>query len=235
MRIPLTPHGVPEILLFTALFGGAGVAAWIGFPFPAGLIVAVLAGGGWLFVMNFFRDPERAAPDGEGLIVAPADGTVTDVIQVDDAPFVQGRATRVGIFLSVFDVHVNRSPVRGVVGYLQHRPGSYLDARDPACADLNEAQDLGLWVEDGAGGRFPVLVRQIAGLVARRIVCSARLDQVLERGERYGMIKVGSRTEVYIPESRVAEISVRVGQKVKGGRDVIGRMKVASRQGVAAS
>ena len=229
MRIPLTIHGLPEVLLFTALLGGSGVlgALWVGGA--AGWVMAAIAAATWLFIMNFFRDPDREPEArGPGVVLAPADGKVTDIIKVDDAPFIGGEATRIGIFLSVFDVHVNRAPVAGSVAHLEHRPGAYLDARDPACADLNEAQDLGLLVDDGAGGTFPVLVRQIAGLVARRIVCAAAPGQRLEAGERYGMIKVGSRTEVYIPVDRVDFIAVEVGRSVKGGRDLVARMRVAA-------
>ncbi|MAG54814.1 MAG: phosphatidylserine decarboxylase family protein [Planctomycetes bacterium] len=228
MRIPLTVYGIPEILLFTALFGGAAAAALLGLDAPVGPVAAGLGIGSWLFIINFFRDPNRQLPDGEALIVAPADGKVTDIIQVDDVPFVDGPAIRIGIFLSVFDVHVNKSPVTGRVAYQKHRPGGYLDARDPACADLNEAHDLGLLVADGTGGTFPVLVRQIAGLVARRIVCRAKDGQELAAGERYGMIKVGSRTEVYVPVDRLAETTVKVGTMVKGGRDLIGRLRVST-------
>lgn len=231
MRVPFTLHGLPEMLLFTALFGGAAVfgVLWVGGV--GGFVLAALGTGTWLFIMNFFRDPDRvAAEEGPGVVIAPADGHVTDVIQVNDIPFMDGPATRIGIFLSVFDVHVNRSPVAGVVAHLEHRPGQFLDARDPACADLNEAQDLGVLVDDGEGGQFPVLIRQIAGLVARRIVCKADVGRRLEAGERYGMIKVGSRTEVYIPKDRVASVDVKIGQHVKGGRDLIAMMKVATRQ-----
>lgn len=236
MRIPLTPHGLLEILLFTALLGFAGVAGVSWIPAPAGPVVALLAGATWLFIMNFFRDPNRQPEAvGPGVVLAPADGKVTDIIDVEEVPFIGGPAKRIGIFLSVFDVHVNRSPVAGTVAHTEHRPGAFLDARDPACADLNEAQDLGLLVADGEGGTFPVLVRQIAGLVARRIVCAAKEGRVLDAGERYGMIKVGSRTEVYIPGGHVASIDVAVGQHVIGGRDLIARMRVCSRepQGVA--
>ena len=231
MRIPLTPHGLPEMLLFTALLGGAGAAGVLWVPSPVGPGAAFLAGATWLFVMNFFRDPDRQPEAvGPGVVLAPADGRVTDIMEVDEVPFIDGRAKRIGIFLSVFDVHVNRSPVAGTVAHTAHRPGSFLDARDPACADLNEAQDLGLLVDDGDGGAFPVLVRQIAGLVARRIVCAAKKGRALDAGERYGMIKVGSRTEVYIPRGRVASIDVEVGQHVTGGRDLIARMRVHSRE-----
>lgn len=227
MRIPLTPHGVPELILFSALFGGGAVAAWLAAGgWPAGIAAAAPFAASLAFVFNFFRDPDRTAPPDPALVIAPADGKVTDILRIDRAPFLDGPAVRIGIFLSVFDVHVNRSPVAGRVTFLQHRPGAFLDARDPQCADLNEAFDLGLQVEDGAGGSFRVLVRQVAGLIARRIVCKAAQDRVLARGERYGMIKFGSRTEVWLPADRVERIEVPVGARVKGGRHPIARLRV---------
>ncbi len=231
MRIPLTVHGLFEVFLFSALLLGTAAVGALWVEGPGGWVMAGIALATWLFIMNFFRDPNRVPEAaGPGVVIAPADGKVTDIITVEDVPFVGGPATRIGIFLSVFDVHVNRSPVSGVVAHLEHRPGAYLDARDPACADLNEAQDLGLTVDDGHGGTFPVLVRQIAGLVARRIVCAARSGDALAAGQRYGMIKVGSRTEVYIPVDRVDSVHVEVGARVKGGRDLIARMKVAAEE-----
>lgn len=224
MRIPLTRYAVYEILVFTVLFGGAAAVAFLKAGGLAGPLLGGLAIGCLLFVLNFFRDPDRRAPADPGLVVAPADGKVTDIVRIDHAPFLDGPAVRIGIFLSVFDVHVNRAPVAGEVAYLRHRPGGYLDARDPACADLNEAQDLGLLAGGPGDSRFPVLVRQISGLVARRIVCAARPGQRLARGQRYGMIKVGSRTEVYLPEDRVASLEVAVGARVRGGEHALARL-----------
>lgn len=225
MKIPLTRHGYPELLLFTALFGGAAALAVWAVPPPWSLLCALVPLAGIAFVFNFFRDPERPIPGDDATVVSPADGTVTDVLPVAEAPFVDGPTVRIGIFLSVFDVHVNRAPLAGEVGFTEHRDGLYLDARDPSCSTENEAQDLGMWIDDGEGGRFPILVRQIAGLIARRIVCPVEVGQKLGRGERYGMIKFGSRTELFIPEDRVAAIDVEVGQKVKGGLDAIARIR----------
>ncbi len=171
----------------------------------------------WGFALSFFRDPERYPPPGEGQVVSPADGTVCEVSEGDPPPFVGERAAKVGIFLSVFNVHVNRSPLAGKTVHLEHAPGRYMNALDPASAAANERQDLGMEVE--GGGR--VLIRQIAGAIARRIVCEAKTGQALARGERYGMIKFGSRTEFYAPAGRFRP-RVRVGDKVKGGETVIG-------------
>ena len=210
MRI--APYGRGEALKYTAVLLAAAavfyrVSGW------ACLLPLAL----WLFVLNFFRDPERALPSDPALLVSAADGKVCEVAEVETAPFVEGRAVKVGIFLNVFDVHVNRSPLAGKVAHLEHKDGKYLNALDPLSAVENERQDLGLEVP--GGGR--VLVRQISGAIARRIVCQAQVGQDLARGERYGMIKFGSRTEIYLPADRF-KVHVRVGDRVKGRETVFG-------------
>lgn len=186
---------------------------------PGGLAWSLPSLGFWLFCLSFFRDPERTLPPGDHVLVSPADGKVTEITEVDTPPPpLQGRAVKVGIFLSVFNVHVNRAPLAGKVIHLAHQDGKYLNALDPASARENERQDLAL---DWRG--CPVLVRQIAGAIARRIVCKADMGQDLARGERYGMIKFGSRAEIYVPAGKI-RLSVRLGQTVKGGETVIGEM-----------
>lgn len=219
MRIPLTRYAVPEILLFCGFFIAAAVLCLWSFP-----VLTVLPLCGLAFILNFFRDPDRTIPGGLDVVVSPADGTVTDITKVAKCPYIGGPAERVGIFLSVFDVHVNRVPLGGTVEHCEHRPGAYLDARDLRCADENEAVDLGMEAELPEGGRVRVMIRQIAGLIARRILCPVEKGRVYEKGERYGMIRFGSRTEVYLPAGRWAEINVKVGDKVKGGMTVIGRV-----------
>ena len=169
-------------------------------------------------MISFFRDPERTPPGGEDTVVSHADGAGAEVGEVDTCPFLEGRALRIGIFLSVFNVHVNRSPLAGRVAHLEHADGEYLNALDPASAARNERQDLGL-LDQRRG--LKVLVRQIAGAIARRIVCKAEMGQDLARGARYGMIKFGSRTEVYLPAGRFRP-RVKVGDKVKGGQTALG-------------
>ena len=169
-------------------------------------------------MLSFFRDPERAPAGGEDALISPADGTVSEIAEVDTCPFVEGRALKIGIFLSVFNVHVNRAPLAGRVAHLAHADGEYLNALDPASSARNERQDLGLL--DGKRG-LRILVRQIAGAIARRIICKAEMGQDLARGERYGMIKFGSRTEVYLPAGRL-RLAVKVGDKVKGGQTALG-------------
>lgn len=224
MRWPLTPHGTPELLTLGVLFLGAAALGlgWVGGA--VGVALAVAGFGLFAFVLNFFRDPERKAEGGADTVTSPADGTVTDVLEIPSEAFVGEPCVRIGIFLSVFDVHVNRSPLKGEVRHLAHRPGAFLDARDPACSDKNEAMDLGLVIRT-AGGERRVLVRQIAGAIARRIICPGPLGRQLTRGERYGMIKFGSRTELYLPRSLVAEVLVKPGDKVKGGLHAVARLK----------
>lgn len=205
MRIPITPHGVREIAILTVVCGlvawGLALLAW-----P----LALLPLGVWIFGVCFFRDPERRLPEDPAVLVSPADGTVADVIEVKAAPLLDEPCLRVGIFLSVLNVHVNRAPLKGRVAGLHYRPGRFLDARHPDATSLNEAQEIRL------EGRIPVVVRQIAGKIARRIVCPLKDGVDVERGARIGMIKFGSRTELYVPLRLAPECLVKVGDKVRG-------------------
>jgi phosphatidylserine decarboxylase len=217
LRIPITPHGVREIAILTVV---CGLAAW-------GLALlfwplALLPVGLWVFVLSFFRDPERSLPDDPGVLVSPADGTVADVAEVTGAPLLDEPCLRVGIFLSVLNVHVNRAPLKGKVAGLRYRPGRFLDARHPDATSLNEANDLLL------AGRFPVVVRQIAGKIARRIVCPLTEGAEVGRGERIGMIKFGSRTELLVPLRLRPECLVKVGDRVKGTATPLFRVPEAS-------
>ena len=153
-----------------------------------------------LFTLYFFRDPERVPPPSENLAVSPADGVVTTIDEVEETEFLKARVRRVGIFLSVFDVHVNRSPIAGEVLHSEHKPGLFLDARDPKSSFLNQSRT---WVVSGPSGT--VMVKQITGAIARRICPWAVVGDKLERGQRFGMIRFGSRTELFVPLD--AEIS----------------------------
>ncbi len=215
----LAPEGVPFVLGF--FLAAAAAAFLLAVPFGAGAGAAVaivspliLLG---LFSAWFFRDPERAIPEGPGLVVSPADGKVVAVVDGPDGP-------SVAIFLNVFDVHVNRAPVGGTVESVTYRRGSFLAAFDERAGDLNEQNEV---VLDGPSGR--VRVRQIAGLIARRIVCRVKPGDRLRAGDRFGLIRFGSRTDLRLP--RGAEILVRVGERVKGGASVIGRMPALSGTG----
>ena len=212
MRV--TPYGNEEVLDYgAAAFALAIPLSCLVVPWAGAVPVAV-----WILMLAFFRDPERSPEGGTGDLVAPADGRVTDVVEAAH-PFMEGRpARRIGIFLSVFDVHVNRSPAAGRVAHLAYRPGAFRDARSLDASRVNESQEMG--IETPSGGRL--LVRQISGAIARRIVCAVRPGQLLSRGERYGMIKFGSRAEVYL-DPRDYEIAVKPGDVVRGGRTILAR------------
>lgn len=218
MPIPITPHGKRELIALVAI---CGLAAWgllqVAWPLtalPAALLV---------FTVAFFRDPERKPPADPDVLVSPADGTVADIVEVPRTALLDEPCLRVGIFLSVFDVHVNRSPCAATVAALAHQPGRFLDARHPDCSSLNEAQEVRL--EAG----FPLVVRQVAGLIARRIVCPLAVGQALGRGERMGMIKFGSRTELSVPLRLAPQALVRVGDKVQGAATALVRLGAAAR------
>jgi phosphatidylserine decarboxylase len=178
--------------------------------------------GGWVwsiapvllavFFLWFFRDPERAIPQGEGLVVSPADGKVTEVLRVTTP---EGETLRLSIFLNVFNVHVNRSPIGGALREVRYQKGEFLNAMNPASAEKNE-QNLAV-VEADEG--YSVAFKQIAGLLARRIVFKPATGARLQRGERVGLIKFGSRVDVLLPGN--AELRVKKGDHVKGGSSIL--------------
>jgi len=169
------------------------------------------------FTISFFRDPEASVPPDPKLIVAPATGKIVEVKTVTEPHFLKGEATMVAIFLSVFDGHVQRAPIGGTIQFVQYNRGTFLDARDPHASLLNENRIVGIESADG----FRVTVRQISGLIARRIVGWAGPGASLAKGERFGMIRFGSRVELFLPPS--TEIAVKVGDYAKGGETVIAR------------
>jgi len=197
------------VLLFVALLAAAGAvfSAWLWWFF------FLL----FFFTVAFFRDPERTAPPDQNLIVAPADGTVMDIVQADESQVLKTTTRRVGIFLSIFDVHTNRAPIDGRVIYRQHREGLCLDARRADCSEKNESMT---WAFENS--RITIVVRQITGAIARRIVAWAEIGDELKKGERFGMIRFGSRTELYLPLN--AEVLVKTGDHVLGGSTIIARL-----------
>ena len=215
-RFWIARDGWAEICLFGLpllglAFGAALLSPWLALV-PSALVVAVVL---------FFRNPRRPIPSGPGLMVAPADGRVTDVTDVEHMPMVGGPAVRIGIFLSIFDVHVNRCPERGVVIDARYRRGRFLDARHPDAGVRNESTTI-LFRNDDLPGRYFV-VRQVAGAVARRIVCYAGPGREFDRGDVLGLIKFGSRTELYVARDPDLEILVRPGQRVYAGESVLVR------------
>ena len=219
MRVPLTRHGSREIIvgtLFCWSLGGVSIHFHL---WPLTVVFAAL----WGFLLLFFRDPERHCASREDQLLSPADGTVTDIEEVEAPPFLGGKATRIGIFMSIFNVHVNRAPAPGTVRFVQYVKGKFHSAHSKKSSLENEHNFVGL--ETQGGGR--ILVNLIAGVIARRIVCTVSPGQALSSGQRIGMVKFGSRAELYLPGSDRYEVLVSPGAKVKAGRDVLAVRKDA--------
>lgn len=204
----LAPEGWP--------FVGVALVVWV-------MLVAVgfVLGGWWwaapaawtpifLWVPWFFRDPTRTGPRGSQLIIAPADGKVVSVAAVEEPSFVEGSTTRVSIFMSVFDVHVNRYPVSGTVAHRHYEPGAFVNATRDKASDANERMSLGITAQHG-----PILVRQIAGLIARRIVTDAPVGASAVQGERLGIIRFGSRVDTFLPSA--TRVLVGLGDRTRAG------------------
>jgi phosphatidylserine decarboxylase len=189
-------------------------ASWFLTPWLSLLFLLLIA-----YTFAFFRDPDRVVPEDPNLVVAAADGTVTDIVEVEELEIVKTKTQRVGIFLSIFDVHTNRAPIDGRIIYRQHRKGLCLDARRPDCSEKNESMT---WAFESKNPRVIIVVRQLTGAIARRIVGWAKFGDELKKGERFGMIRFGSRTEVYLPLT--ATVLVKVGDHVSGGSTIIARL-----------
>jgi phosphatidylserine decarboxylase len=218
-RIPLARWGLAEVVIMGLLPVVLLTALAVAFP---QLGYVALAAGAWLgYVGYFFRDPPRRVPQGNGLLVAPADGTLAEITRLEDDEFIGGPAVRIGIFLSIFNVHINRAPCAARVIELRYEPGLFLNALDPQSAVKNENMWIG-W-EEAAMPHRRLVVRQIAGLIARRIVCNLRPGELLSAGQQFGMIKLGSRTELIVPDHPDLQIETRIGQKIKAGKTVLAR------------
>lgn len=183
-------------------------------PWAIAAAVAVVIAG---WVVYFFRDPERAGERGPDVVIAPADGRVVAIAAVDEPAYIGGPATRVSIFMNIFNVHVNRYPVSGTIGYRHYNPGKFLNAADDKASLVNEQTTLGI---ESGGRRF--VVRQIAGLIARRIVTYPAVGDAVAQGERLGLIRFGSRVDVFLPID--AAITVAVGDHTAAGTTVIARL-----------
>ncbi len=185
------------------------------------LLIALPFAAVFVLVVSFFRDPERVPPRGEHRVLAPADGTVYDIGEVDEDVYLGEKAVRVGIFLSIFDCHVNRAPCSGTVEKVVYRKGRFVSAlRANECSRRNESNFVG--IGNAAGRGVKVGVKQIAGQIARRIVCELKEGDEVERGQAFGMIKFGSRAELFIPASARFKVKVKLGAAVFAGRTVIG-------------
>jgi phosphatidylserine decarboxylase len=220
--IPFARWGLAELQLMgyplAALCGALIYWGWWYWAIPPAVVLVL--------VIYFFRDPPRRVPSAPGAIVSPADGKIAEIVHLDHDEFIGGPAVRIGIFLSIFNVHLNRAPVRAAVIRLHYSPGEFLNAMNPESALRNENLWIGCEEVDLPYRRL--VVRQIAGLFARRIVCNLRSGEILERGQKFGMIKLGSRTELILPSEAGLELCVSVGDKVRAGSTIMARWPTGS-------
>jgi phosphatidylserine decarboxylase len=219
---PLARAGMAEVVFYSVLLLGlAAVFAALALVHWAFVLGAAAAVGFWVFIVSFFRDPERVISTDADALLSPADGTIIGVGEVDEPDFPGGRAFRVSIFLSPFNVHVNRAPRTGKVAALRYFKGRFVAATRGDCDKVNEQ----FWLDlEEPGGRL-LRIKQVAGAVARRIVCWARPNEELRAGDRYGMIKLGSRTDVLMPAGEPMEVLVKAGDAVRGGATVLLRFR----------
>lgn len=226
MKLKLTKYGRPQVIIFPAVILIAMILCplavlgrlpiWAIYSTEA--ILAVIL----IWILTFFRDPDRRCPSDKNILLSPADGKITNIDTVEENGFFGSPALRIGIFLSIFDVHINRAPCNVKIERIAYKKGKYKNALNPQSALVNESNDLNLVRTDEPNDKL--VVRQISGAIARRIVCKATEGQKLAGGEKFGMIKFGSRTELYIPLPSNAESSVwqprclvKTGDKVKAG------------------
>lgn len=206
-------HFLVPSLIGSVFFG------WLAMDWAAYLVVAIPCALVFLFCANFFRDPDRRIAPGEDIVVAAADGLVDTIEEVEETEVLHTRCIRVSIFLNVFSVHVNRAPIGGKITFQKHHPGTYLDARHPYCHQKNEALT---WAFTNA--KATLVVRQITGAIARRIVPWSRTGDVVDKGHRFGMIRFGSRTDIFLPLG--TELLVKVGDQVEGGSSLLAKLAV---------
>jgi phosphatidylserine decarboxylase len=171
-----------------------------------------------LWVAYFFRDPKRVGERGDQLVIAPADGKVVMITEVDEPTFIKSRVTRISIFMNIFNVHVNRYPVSGVVRFVEHKPGKFMNAIADEASLENEQASVGI-----ESGQRRVLVRQIAGLIARRIITDSQQGDVVQQGDRMGLIRFGSRVDVFVPTN--TKLRIKVGDVTQAGVSVLGEFE----------
>ena len=195
-----------------AILAALAVASWWLTPWLSLAFLILI-----IYTLAFFRDPDRIVPTDPTAVVAAADGTVTEISEIEEPEVLKAKTHRVGIFLSIFDVHTNRAPIDGRITYREHRRGLCLDARRSDCSQRNEAMT---WAFENS--RATIVVRQLTGAIARRIVAWSRVGDELKKGDRFGMIRFGSRTEIYLPLT--ATVLVKVGDHVSAGSTIIARL-----------
>lgn len=221
------PYGIRELIISSLCLTATGLALFTIHPLATIFPAVVFA-----WVLYFFRDPVRRIPEGDELVVSPADGRVVDIEEMVEDRFLKEPCVRVGIFLSIFNVHVNRAPIAGRVRATRYTKGEFHHANSPRATTENEANDV--WLQNESMNLGMVL-RQISGQAARRIVCACKPEDVLEKGEKFGMIKFGSRTELYIPKTRLDSLQIRLGDRVKGGETVLAVLKAGASLSALAS
>ena len=219
MRFPLTKYGWPQVVVFPAVIIAVMVVymltaakflpLWADYSIEAALAVVLV------WVLAFFRDPYRPCPPDKNLLLSPADGKITDIETVEQDSFIGAAAIRIGIFLNIFDVHINRCPCNAKIEKITYKKGRYKNAANPQSGLVNESNDLWLTRTDSPNDKL--IVRQISGVIARRIVCEANEGQELTGGQKFGMIKFGSRTELYVPARENTKILVKIDDKVRAG------------------
>ena len=202
---------IAVVLALAALLFATRRGGWSGWVLTVVMIVVAV------WVAYFFRDPERTGERGTRVVTSPADGKVVLITEVDEPAFIHGRALRVSIFMNVFNVHVNRYPVSGTVKYVQYNPGKFLNAAVEKSSLENEQRSVGI-----ESGPYRILVRQIAGLIARRIVTYSREGERVEQGERMGLIRFGSRVDVFLPPD--AAVRVKIGDLTTAGTTVVAEL-----------
>jgi len=226
MKIPLTKYGLPQVAAFPAMILVIMVTVYIAgakaiMSHTAVTIVEVIMAILLVWVLAFFRDPHRNTPEGGNILVSPADGWVTDIEAVQENEVIGGKVLRIGIFLTIFDVHINRTPCAAKIDKITYKRGQYTNAMNPASGRVNESNDIAM--TRLAEPKDALLVRQISGAIARRIVCEAEVGADFACGERFGMIKFGSRTELYVPARDDVKCLVKVGDKVKAGETILAK------------
>jgi len=224
MKMKLTRYGMPQVAFYPAIVGLVMLLV-LCLPLPRVVWIAseVVLGAVVVWMLSFFRDPARAVPMDKNILVSPADGTVTDVEYFEDRSYIGGKAIKIGIFLSVFNVHINRAPCRARVEKIIYKVGKFINAMNPACGKVNEANDVIMTRLDEPVGKM--VVRQVSGAIARHIVCELKEGQELGQGEQFGMIKFGSRTELHFADNGRAKILVQKGDKVRAGSTVLVRFE----------
>ncbi len=230
--MPFTIWGAREVTISAVVFAVGAVVCIALFRyygncwFLTPLIPLLLL---FVWVLWFFRDPPRRPPEGPGLIVSPADGTVTHIDTAEENDYIGGRALRCSIFLSIFSVHINRAPASGTVEFVKFRPGEFFDARTEDSLAKNQNQDIGIACEEEGLPR-KMVVRQSTGAIARRIVCPVTVGEKLRRGGKYGMIKFGSRTTLFLSPDAEIEWLVKTGDAVRAGETVLARVRTGDAQ-----